>query len=573
MYQVNHLGLEKSCINQNIENQKAKDFFNNSLNYQIILKERLLHNVSYDFFLDAFNTLNKEIGFTKETQKSLLKKFTEEIAKKSDLLLLVKDSTFYFNVGNIDNLLKENLSKDKKKELTKIYIVSKFFNKIKNSEYFSESMFFVSEYEKAIKDKLFAQVSGNYVTTVFNEIKAYFGKVNINSIHNDLGCHASESMLMKIKNVIIFNTELLNTKIHQEISRDEDKTQYALTYILNQLIKNKECKLQYWNKEMNIYQNIEIIKSDSLVNEDLLLNAISGVNNNKLLNSIHEFFKGIELDNLSQKLLHNNLLINILKNNTLNTGKNKEKVLIINKNIALFNEDKISYNEKDILLKLYVFEKIFKNRKDLNWLQDESIEKITQFLPQIIEPLKNKVSEKDIYLKIKEIEKELEIQPNENYEEFHNLSIELDAKNDLSFMKNEMLVFKNDKKSPLSSIFVRLEIVDKLLNKTIDSHNVKELVKLCLFSKLQEVKEGVIRNKSDHLIVLNESSIILNEKIPAILEKIEGKVLEKEVDTAVIELGENIPFNSNEDYLKRNVINEIKRLVGIKIKSPFKHLL
>lgn len=574
VFQINrYIGLDNSFMNKNIETTKAKEFFKNELNYEIILNEKLSNNTSYEIFWEAFNILNKEVGLTTETQKKLLNIYGNELNGKSDQLFVIRENVYYFNNNNIEHLLKESFNKERKKELTKLYIIHKLFEKVKNPDYFSESMFFIKEYSQETKNKLFAQVSKNYINSVFEEVKGYFNKPNLASVYHELGCHAADTMILKDKNTIIINSEMLNKKIHQENSSEEEKNQFALLYIFTQLLKQKNITMKSWNKEDSLSENIEIINPGIIVKEDILLKAISGLQNKKLLNTIHNFFKGIELDDESQKLLHNELILKILKNNVLETGKNKEKVLILNSNIVLFNSDKVDFNNYDTLLKLYVFEKIFKQKKELNVIQDESINSIALVIPEIVEQLKNKSSEKDIYLKIKEIEKDLELEPNENYKEFHNLSIELDAKNDMSFMKNDMLLFNHEKKTSLSTVFVRLDILDKLLNKTIDSYNVKELVKLCLFSKLSDVKEGILRNKSNHLLILNENCTELTKIIPNIIAKIDGKVLDQEINTAVQELNEHIPFNSNEDYLKRNVINEIKRDVGIKVKSPFKHLL
>lgn len=574
IFQINrYTGLDNSFLNKHIETTKAKEFFKNALSYEVILKERLLNNTSYEIFWDAFNILNKEIGLTKETQKQLLSIYGNELKGKTDQLFTLRENVFYFNVNNMNWILKESFNKERKKELTKLYIVHKLFEKIKNPDYFSESMFFLKEYAQETQNKLFAQVSKNFINAVFEEVKGYFNKPNLASVYYELGCHAADTMILKDKNTIIFNSEMLSKKIHQEMSSEEEKNQYALLYIFSKLLKNSNLSMRHWNKEEGVYENIEFIKPDITIKEDVLLKSLTGLNSKKLLNTIHNFFKGIELDTHSQSLLHNELILNVLKSNVLQTGKNKEKVLILTNNIALFNQDKIEYNNYDTLLKIYVYEKIFKQQKDLSWLQDESINKIDEVIPEIIEQLKNKISEKDIYLKIKEIEKDLELEPRENYKEFNSLSIELDAKNDLSFMKNDMLLFKHEKKTSLSTAFIRLEVVEKLMQKTIDSYNVKELVKLCLFSKLSQVKEGVLRNKSNHLIVLNENCAELTQMIPAIIKKIDGKVLDQEVNTAITELNEHLPFDANEDYLKRNVINEVKREVGIKVKAPFKHLL
>lgn len=574
IFQLNrYVGLDNSFISKKIETTKAKEFFKNALNYEIILTEKLANHVSYENFWTAFNKLNKEVGFAKETQRTLLKIFTKEINKNPSQLFTMKDNVFYFNISNAETLLKEPLTKNNKKELTKLYLLHKLFNKIKTPDYLSESMFFISEYAQATKEKLFAQVSKSYVNTTYEDIKRYFDKTNLNSLNEDLGCYAAESMLSQSNAKIVFNVELLRKKIQQQTQSEEDKSQFALIYILNQLLTLPHFTMKHWNNEKEMYQNIELVKTDMEINDELILKSVFGLNNNKLLNSIHTFFKEIELDNVSQEYLHNNLVLKVLKSNVLQTDKNNEKLLIINKNIVLFNEENIDYKKQNLLLKVYVFNKIFKEQKELSWLQDESVNNIQKFMPKILEELKNKVSEKDIYLKIKEIEKDLEIEPNENYKEFNHLSIELDATNDLTFMKNQVLSFKHENKTSLSTVFFKVDIMNKLLNKTIDSYNVKELVKVCLFSKLIEVKEGILRNKSDQLIVLNENFMQLMHNQNSIIEKINGKVLNQEIDTAIIELNEHLPFNPNEDYLKRNVINEVKRLVGIKVKSPFKHLL
>lgn len=568
-----HAGLDNVLRDKNIETTHAKKFLTNALNYELVIKEKLFNNVSYETFWESFEVLNKSFKMNKEIQKVLVKAFSTEMYNKTDKLFTIKDNVFYFNIINVEGLLKNNLNKDSKKELTKLYLFHKLYHKIKSVDCLSESMSFIDQYAIATKEKLFAQVSKNYINGIYDEIKGYFNKTSIPEIQQELGTYAADTMILQIKNVLILNLEMLNKKIYQENSSEEEKNQFALIYILNQLFENKDLEMKTWNSEDNTYQKIEIIKTNGMINEKQLLKTISGLNNNKLLNVIHNFFKNIELDVVSQERLHSNIMLQLLKSNILQTGKNQEKTLIISKHIIIFNEDNMKDNNMDILLKMYVFDKIFKNAKNIMWLQDPSIHKISEYSSKIIEQLKNKVSEKDIYLKIKEIEKELEIEPIESYPQFHEISIQLDAKNDVSFMKNDMLIFKHEKKTSLSTVFVRLNIIDKLLNKTVDSDNVKELVKLCLFSKIHELKDGVIRNKNDNLIILNENCIHLLKKIPCVVEKIYGKVLEKEVDTAIIELNENFPFDSNEDYIKRNVINEIKRMVGIKVKSPFKHLL
>lgn len=576
IFQLNrYIGLDNSFVSKDIDTEKAKEFFKKSLNYEVILSERLRKNVSYEVFWEALNILNKEIGLTKESQKKIATIFTNEMHDKSDQLFVNKNNVFYFNESNINFLLNEPFNKERKKELTKLYLFFKLFDKIKNPDYLSESMFLIPNYAQQTKEKLFAQVSKNFVASVYEEIKSYFSKVNINTVNYDLGCHASDTMLLKDKNQIIFNLEMANKKLLQETPSEEEKNQFALLYVFSELMKSSDFKMKSWNKEEQINETVEFIninKTNELKGEKYL-KAISGLNTNKLLNVVHTFFKGLILDNGSQEYFHNKILLNLLKTNILQTGKNKEKLLIINKNLVLFNEENINYQEYDNTLKAYVFDKIFKNEKELTWLQDHSVTNIEKHIPAIVEELKNKISEKDIYLKIKEIEKDLELEPKENYTQFNDLSVELDAKNDLSFMKNDMVVFKHEKKTALSTAFIRLDVLNKLLNKTIDSYNVKELVKLCLFSKLNEVKESVLRNRSDHLIILNENCHLLKERIPEIIEKINGKVLEQEINTAIIELNEHLPFDGNEDFLKRNVVNEIKRQVGIKVKSPFKHLL
>lgn len=576
IFQLNrYIGLDNAFISKDVDTEKAKEFFKKSLNYEVILTERLRKNVSYEIFWEALNILNKEIGLTKESQKKIATVFTNEIHDKSDQLFVNKNNVFYFNESNVNFLLNEPFNKERKKELTKLYLFFKLFDKIKNPDYLSESMFLIPDYAQQTKEKLFAQVSKNFVTGVYDEVKSYFSKANINIVNYDLGCHASDTMLLKDRNQIIFNLEMANKKLVQETPSEEEKNQFALLYVFSELMKLNDFKMKSWNKEEQIHETVEFININK-INElkgEKYLKAISGLNTNKLLNVVHTFFKGLILDNDSQEYFHNEILLNLLKANTLQTGKNKEKLLIINKNLVLFNEENMNYQEYDNTLKAYVFDKIFKSEKELTWLQDNSVTNIEKHIPAIIEELKNKISEKDIYLKIKEIEKDLELEPKEKYDQFNDLSVELDAKNDLSFMKNDMVVFKHEKKTALSTAFIRLEILNKLLNKTIDSYNVKELVKLCLFSKLNEVKESVLRNKSDHLIVLNENCHLLKERIPEIIEKISGKVLEQEINTAIVELNEHLPFDGNEDFLKRNVVNEIKRQVGIKVKSPFKHLL
>lgn len=576
IFQINrYIGLDNAFLTTDVETTKAKEFFKKALNYEIILKERLSNHIGYEHFWDALNSLNKEVGLNKTTQKRILEVFTNELYGKSDNLFVNKDNVFYFNSSNVENVLKEGFNKERKTELIKLYLFSQLFDKIKHPDFFSESMFSVSEYAPRVKQKLFAQVSKHLVSSVFEEIKPYFSKVNLNHVNYELGCNAADTMLLKEKNNIIFNLELANKKLQQENLSDEDKYQFSVLYILSQLLNAKTCKMKVFNKDeqMNEELNLVNLNNGSVFKDEQYLNIINGLNNNKLLNVVHAFFKDIVLDKVSQEYLHNELLLKVLKTNVLQTGKNKDKLLMISKNLVLFNQENIQSQQLDVLLKTYVYDTIFKDDKQFASIQDNSVENITQHRDYIVSELKNKISEKDIYLKIKEIEKDLEIEPKEIYPQFNKISIELDAKNDLSFMKNDMLLFKHEKKTSVSTAFIRIEVVDKLLNKTIDSYNVKELVKLCLFSKLNEVKQGVLRNKSNHLIVLNENVEVLKEKIPDIIEKINGKVLEEEINTAISEINENVPFDGNEDYIKRNVVNEIKKQVGIKVKSPFKHLL
>lgn len=576
LFQINrYIGLENAFLSKEIEIDKAKDFFKKSLNYELVVTERIKNSISYEIFWNSLNILNKEFGLTKESQKRIEHIFSNEIHDKSDTLFVVTNNVIYFNESKVQSLLDNPFNKERKQELTKLYLFFKLFDKIKNPDVLSESMYLIPDYAQKIKDKLFAQVSKNFVYGVYEEIKGYFNKININVINYDLGCHASDTMLLRDKNSIIFNLELANKKLQQENQSEETKNQFALFYIFSELLKSKNFKIKVWDKENQVYQNVEFVNLDKNqeLKSDRYLKVIEGLNNNKLLSVVHTFFKGFEFDEESQENFHNKILLNLLKTNILQTAKNKEKLLIITKNLVLFNQENINYKEHENILKAYVFDKIFKNEKQLICIQDKSVVDIEMHIPEIVKELKNKVSEKDIYLKIKEIEKELEVESKENYQQFNDLSIELDAKNDLSFMKNDMILFKHEKKTALSTVFIRMDILDKLLQKTIDSYNVKELVKLCLFSKLNEVKEGILRNKNDHLLILNENCNLLKEKIPEIIKKINGKVLDEEINTAIVQLNEDIPFDESEDFLKRNVINEIKRQVGIKVKSPFKHLL
>lgn len=576
IFQINrYIGLDNAFLTTDVETTKAKEFFKKALNYEVIVKERLSKHVGYEHFWDALNSLNKEVGLNKPAQKKLLEVFTNELHGKSDNLFVQKDNVFYFNSSNVNNVLKEGFTKERKTELIKLYLFSQFFEKIKHPDFLSESMFTVSQYAPQVKQKLFAQVSKHFVSSVFDELKPYFSKVNLNIVNYELGCNAADTMLLKEKNNIIFNLELANKKLQQDNISEEDKYQFSVLYILSQLLNTKSCQMKIFNKDEQMHEEMKLINLNNTVvfQDQQYLKVISGLNNNKLLNVIHTFFKDIVLDDKSQEDLHNNVLLKVLKMNVLQTGKNKDKLLIVSKNLVLFNEENILSQQHDVLLKTYVYAKFFKDNKDYHSIQDSSVTNIDNHISYIIEQLKNKVSEKDIYLKIKEIEKELEIEPKEVYQQFNETSVELDAKNDLTFMKNDMLIFKHEKKSSISTAFVRIEVIDKLLNKTIDSYNVKELVKLCLFSKLNEVKQGVLRNKNNHLIILNENVEILKEKIPAIIEKISGKVLEEEINMAITEINENMPFDGNDDYIKRNVVYDIKKQVGIKVKSPFKHLL
>lgn len=576
MFQINrHIGLDNAFLTTDVETTKAKEFFQKGLNYEVVLKERLSKHINYTHFWEALNVLNKDVGLTKPAQKRLLELFTNELHGKSDTLFICKDNVFYFNSTNVDNVLQQNFTKERKIELVRLYLFSQLFDKIKHPDFFSESMFGVSEYTSKVKQKLFAQVSKHFISGVFDDIKPYFSKVNLTSIIQELGCNASDTMLLKEKNNLIFNLEYANKKLNQDTLSDEDKYQFSLLYILSQLLKSKDCKIKVYNKDEQMHESLLLVnlQNDNGFKDEQYLKSIKGLNNNKLLNYIHSFFKDIVLDDVSQQYLHNNLLLKILKNNVLQTGKNKDKSLIISKSLILFNEDNIESQQYDVLLKTYVYTKVFRDNKELQSIQDNSVDNIDKHMDFIVNKLKNKISEKDIYLKIKEIENELEIEPKETYKQFHEISVNLDAKHDLTFMKNDMLLFKHEKKTAISTAFLRTDILDKLLNKTIDSYNVKELVKVCLFSKLNEVKEGVLRNKSNHLIILHENFELLKDKIPQIIEKINGKVLEEEINAAIKEINDNMPFDGEEDYVKRNVVHDIKKQVGIKVKSPFKHLL
>lgn len=289
---------------------------------------------------------------------------------------------------------------------------------------------------------------------------------------------------------------------------------------------------------------------------------------------IYTFFKDIELDKFSQELLYNELMIDLLRQNTLNSDKNKNKNLILSKDFSLYNKENINFQNKEDLLKIYVFNKLFKDRKDLETIVDKSIEETSHNLTKVIEVLKNNISEKDIFNKILEIEKEIGFKnENKDYSSFNELSIELDAKNDLSFMTNELLVFKHEKKTALSTVFVKEDVLNKLLNKTIDSYNVKELAKVCLFAKIMDINNDILRNNNNHLMILNESCENIKNKIPKIIEKIKDKALDKEIDLAMKEISEHFNFNVDDSHIKLNVIFPVKKSIGIKVKSPFKHLL
>ena len=375
---------------------------------------------------------------------------------------------------------------------------------------------------------------------------------------------------------------MLNKKLNQE-NNSENQIEFMFCYILNKLNSHKNFEMKIWRKENESYLNLEILniinsKNDTnkfiFNQEDRIYQSIKNLDNKKIIMEIYTFFKDIELDKFSQELLYNELMIDLLRQNTLNSDKNKNKNLILSKDFSLYNKENINFQNKEDLLKIYVFNKLFKDRKDLETIVDKSIEETSHNLNKVIEVLKNNISEKDIFNKILEIEKEIGFKnDNKDYSSFNELSIELDAKNDLSFMTNELLVFKHEKKTALSTVFVKEDVLNKLLNKTIDSYNVKELAKVCLFAKIMDINNDILRNNNNHLMILNESCENIKNKIPEIIEKIKDKALDKEIDLAMKEISEHFNFNVDDSHIKLNVIFPVKKSIGIKVKSPFKHLL
>lgn len=573
--------LSKSFENK-FNTEKSKDFFKNGLNYEIVIKDKLQNFMSLNHFWSSFNLLDINLKLTNESKLLLSNKYHQEINNKSDSLIYIHENCFYFNYGNIEKLLKEGFSKEKKKELLKAYLVAENINKFKNIEYKSDSLLLLLNYKERIKNKLLAQVSKNFLTSTFDEIKSYLNKCDLSVPINDLATFASDTIISRRNNQILINTELLNKKLNQE-NNSENQIEFMFCYILNKLNSHKNFEMKIWRKENESYLNLEILniinsKNDTnkfiFNQEDRIYQSIKNLDNKKIIMEIYTFFKDIELDKFSQELLYNELMIDLLRQNTLNSDKNKNKNLILSKDFSLYNKENINFQNKEDLLKIYVFNKLFKDRKDLETIVDKSIEETSHNLTKVIEVLKNNISEKDIFNKILEIEKEIGFKnENKDYSSFNELSIELDAKNDLSFMTNELLVFKHEKKTALSTVFVKEDVLNKLLNKTIDSYNVKELAKVCLFAKIMDINNDILRNNNNHLMILNESCENIKNKIPKIIEKIKDKALDKEIDLAMKEISEHFNFNVDDSHIKLNVIFPVKKSIGIKVKSPFKHLL
>lgn len=581
-FQLNRYKDLSDAFDKKINIEKSREFFKNALNFEVVIKDKLQNNMSLNHFWSSFISLNNNLKLTNEIELLLSQKYHQEINNKSDSLIYVYDNCFYFNSGNIDKLLKEGFTKERKKELIKAYLVAGNIDRFKNIEYKSDSLLLLLEYKEKIRNKLLAQVSKNFLSATFDEIKSYFNKCNLTNSIESLATFASDTIISKKDNQILLNNELLNKKLNQE-NNSENQIEFILYYMLNVLNKKDTLSMKVWDKQNENYINLElinIINTDKnvdkfvFIQENRIFNSIKNLDNKKIIMEVSKFFNGIELDKQSQDFLYNDLLIRILKQNTLNSDKNQNKSLVLSKDFCLFNAKNINYQNKEDLLKIYVFNKLFKDRKDLEVIIDSSVQDTSNDIEKIVEELKNKVTEKEIFVKIIEIEKEIGFNnEKKDYSQFNQLSIELDAKNDLSFMTNELLSFKHEKKTSLSTVFIKEDVVQKLLMKTIDSFNVKELAKVCLFVKIMEINNDILRNNNNHLMILNESCNNIKEIIPDIIDKIKEKALDKEIDLAISEISEHLNINKDDSNIKLNVIFPVKKSLGIKVKSPFKHLL
>lgn len=528
-----------------------------------------------------------EIILKPDLRKFFFSKLIKRV-KKIDLLEVIND-IFYIDEEKTKSLLEIPLTLESKKQFIKLYIIQSLKNE-KNKHNFSESTLFLEDYKEKIQRKIFSQVSKEEIQLMISENKINFTNIISKTVSNDLvirkiaselACHLEDVAVSKDDKNLIFNVPALNriilkhqyTKSTKNQLTKSEKEQVSLAYVVHELTKNKNPDIQLWNKKTSEYEQLNIFKIDEKIDEDLIFKQVSKINSLDFLNSIHLFFKEIKLDNESNDYLYNDLFLKLVKNNVLMDEKNLKKSLIINKYIVLFNEKELDFKDKKSLLHIYIFEKIFKDIKSKEFFQDESVKGLEKFIPEIEAALRNQISERDIYNEIKIIETQLEVEPLNNYPQFHHLSVLLDAKNDLSFMKNETLKFEEDKKNGFTTVVLNKKTIDKLLNKTIDSNNVKELFKLCVFSRLMQMTKGIVRNHKNELVVFNDKDFSFKENIPIVIDKIIGKVLEKDIDNAFKELNNYIQIDREKDYIKRNVVYYMKEQVGIKVNDFFKHLL
>lgn len=563
-------------------------------NYIEQVKEKLFEKVSVGDIKKSYHVMKNFFDSNKEYFNSKgIDDVIDELGNnvKQDEVIVNKYNLFFisgekknvlnFNSDMVESLLSKKLDEESKTQLTKLYIFSKLLNNsellnnVKEEYILSDSMLLVKNYDKEIRKKLFGEVSKNFVKKIYNELNMYFKNPNSDSIHLDLGSDFQDTLLLKKNENIILNLNLVNKKMAKTYLSDDEKNQFALLYIMSKLTKLKDFKITLWDKEKNINKEVKIISvsEDNELQGDKYIKVIHGLSTDKLLNVIHNFFKGFILDDEVQRYCYDEVVSNLLRENLLQTGENKKELLVIDKNFVLFNEKNIKEKHYDNLLEAYVFYKIFKDDKELNLMKDKSINEMEKNISFIIKSLKNKISEKDIYFKIQEIEKKLEIETRKSYSQFDELSIELDAMNDVSFRRNNVVVFKKNKQIENVNVFINIDVVDRLLKKTIDSNNVKELVKLCLFSKLNTIKDGVLRDNKNNLILLADNCETIKEKLSEVTEKINGKVLDNDFNKAIKELNDYIFLDDGDDFTKRNVIDKVKKEVGISIISPFKHLL
>ena len=386
--------------------------------------------------------------------------------------------------------------------------------------------------------------SNNNQKKIIEEFPEELIKENINHISKEIILNQKESESNKNTNAVTTEKDITSQRIlsseENKIKQNNNKKEEEKgeeKKIINNLNEINES-----NDNMNKEEKIKEIKIKELsyrldkiesINKEIVKRMVSFNNENrnmmqKISDNFEDKIKKITKDikNLDSKIVENDILSNILKQNQNNNNINNDQLRILIKTLdEKYNKriDSLEEHNKDNEEQIIKFQREITNLRNLNQANIESSNNIRQNLNKLL----NDFNE----IKIK------------NEKEIDDINKIIDEK--INNIKNDLLKYSNEQNKKISDFIIEYNSLDKKnnQNKNIDTKILSSLFNEKLENLSTELKhfcsKGLLDTENDLKSMINNLEVDkIRAEIIKIYQELQNKLIKKDLSSIDYKLNE-----------------------------------